>query len=38
MAEESRIVPLVEAGAKKEDAFEKRYRAGYYGAIPFIKE
>ena len=38
MSEESRIVPLAEAGAKKEDAFEKRYRAGYYGAIPFIKE
>lgn len=38
VAEESRIVPLAEAGAKKEDAFEKRYRSGYYGAIPFVME
>lgn len=38
MAEESRVIPLSAAGAKKEDSFEKRYRSGYYGAIPLIRE
>ena len=38
LGEESRITTLTEAGARKDDPFEKRYLSGYYGAIPYIKE
>lgn len=38
LGEESRIVPLTEIGARKDESFEKRYRAGFYGAIPLIRE
>ncbi|WP_165173576.1 ATP/GTP-binding protein [Adlercreutzia sp. ZJ242] len=38
LGEESRILTFAEAGARKDDSFERRYNAGYYGGIPFIKE
>ena len=38
LGEESRLIPLIEAGARKSEAFEKRYLSGYYGAVPRIKE
>lgn len=37
LGEETRILSLKEAGARESDSFEKRYRAGYYGAVPMIK-
>ena len=36
LGEESRAFSLKDAGARKNDAFEKRYRAGYYGGVPQI--
>ena len=38
LAEESIITPLMKRGVRKEEAFEKRYREGMYGAIPRIRE
>ena len=38
LGEESRLTTLAKAGARKNDAFEKRYLSGYYGAIPYIEE
>lgn len=37
LGEETRIISLRDAGARESDAFEKRYRAGYYGGVPMIK-
>ena len=36
MAEESRITPLVSLSVRAGEAFEKRYRAGLYGAVPIV--
>lgn len=38
LTEESRITPLADLGVRDGEAFEKRYRAGLYGAIPYIKQ
>lgn len=38
LSEESRVVPLAKAGARKDDHFEKKYRAGHYGGVPLIME
>lgn len=37
LGEESYITCLAERGARKNEAFEKRYRDGLYGAVPFIQ-
>lgn len=37
LGEETRVLSLRDAGARENDAFEKRYRAGYYGGVPMIK-
>lgn len=37
LAEETRITPLSESGARNNDSLEKRYSAGFYGGIPLIK-
>ena len=36
--EESIITPLVKMSPRENDSFEKRYRKGFYGSRPFIKE
>ncbi|MCL2529429.1 MAG: ATP-binding protein [Coriobacteriia bacterium] len=36
--EESIIVPILDKSVRKEEAFEKRYREGLYGAVPIIRE
>lgn len=36
--EESIITPLTEMSPRENEPFEKRYRKGFYGAKPFIKE
>ena len=38
LGEETRLKPLVVAGARKDEPFEKRYLSGYYGALPFIRD
>lgn len=38
LSEETRLFPLAETGARKGEAFEKRYRAGLYGAIPLVRK
>lgn len=38
MAEESRITPLTELSVRSGEAFEKRYRAGLYGAVPIVEQ
>lgn len=37
LGEESYVFSLREAGARKNDALEKRYRAGFYGGVPHIR-
>ena len=36
LAEETKIFPLVSKSVRSNEAFEKRYRAGLYGAIPIL--
>ncbi|HIZ45720.1 MAG TPA: AAA family ATPase [Candidatus Olsenella pullistercoris] len=38
MAEESRITPLTNLSVRSGEAFEKRYRAGLYGAVPIVEQ
>ena len=37
-AEESIITPLAKMSPREHESFEKRYRQGFYGSKPFIKE
>jgi AAA15 family ATPase/GTPase len=36
--EQSIITPLADMSVRKDEAFEKRYREGLYGAVPIIRE
>lgn len=37
LSEETRITPLTSLGVREREAFEKRYRAGMYGAVPIVE-
>jgi AAA15 family ATPase/GTPase len=38
LSEESIIIPLIRKSVRESEAFEKRYREGFYGAVPIIRK